>query len=267
MLVLRADAKRTMASSVISEKNVASVFNGFWEETLPLLTPSFVRVFNEAHCEELVEQPSSKFLRIPIAPEVTKHDLVAEFAFCAAEASHATGKAVSELEKGPKTVKHIYEKAVLFLRRYDSADGEFLLNDVEVEEAFKLADQYQCFFDYLHLRHTEIKFRPKIKGAGFLGGCTADLSAGDTLYEIKAISRNLSGKDIRQLLIYLGLRSAADESQWEYAGFFNPRRALHYRFSVEHLIYRTSGGKSKAEVFDRLLRFLDSRGIELDTPF
>lgn len=256
-----------MASSVISEKTVASVFNGFWEETLPLLTPSFVKVFNEAHREELVDLPSSKFVRIPIAPEVTKHDLVAEFAFCAAEASHATGKTVFEIAKSREIVEGIYAKAVLFLKQYDSIEGEFLLNDVEVEEAFKLADQYQYFFDYLHLRHTDIEFRPRIRGAGFLGSCTADLSAGDTLYEVKAISRNLAGRDIRQLLIYLGLQSAADKFPWEYAGFFNPRRALYYRFSVEHLIYRTSGGKSKTEVFDRLLRFLDARGIELDTPF
>lgn len=256
-----------MASSVISEKTVASVFNGFWEEVLPLLTPSFVRVFNEAHSEELVDLPSSKFIRIPIAPEVTKHDLVAEFAFCAAEMSHTSGNSIAEIANERRTIEEIYAKAVHFLKRYDSDNDEILLNNIEISEAFKLADQYQRFFEYLRLRHSQIEFRPQIQGAGFLGNCTVDISAGDTLYEVKAISRNLSGKDIRQLLIYLGLRSAANAPQWEYAGFFNPRRALHYRFSVEHLIYRTSGGRSKTEVFDRLIRFLDTREIELDTPF
>ncbi len=252
---------------MISEKTVASVFNGFWEEVLPLLTPSFVRVFNEAHSEELVDLPSSKFIRIPIAPKVNKHDLIAEFAFCAAETSHASGNSIVEIASERKAIEDIYAKAVNFLKRYDSSDGEILLNDMEIEEAFKLADQYQRFFEYLHLRHSQIEFRPQIQGAGFLGNCTADISAGNTLYEVKTISRNLAGKDIRQLLIYLGLRSAAEAQQWEYAGFFNPRRALHYRFSVEHLVYRTSGGRSKNEVFDRLIRFLDTREIELDTPF
>ena len=256
-----------MVTSMISEKTVASVFNGFWGEVLPLLTPSFVRVFNEAHSEELVDLPSSKFIRIPIASEVTKHDLVAEFAFCAAEVSHVYGKPISDIKNEQKDITKIYEKSVGFLKRYKSGDGEILLNNTEIDEAFKLANQYRCFFEYLHLHHSQIEFRPKIKGAGFLGSCTADISAGNTLYEVKAISRNLAGKDIRQLLIYLALRSAADEPQWEYAGFFNPRRALYYRFSVEHLIYRTSGGRPKTEVFDRLLRFLDAREIELDTPF
>ncbi|MFO1367890.1 MAG: hypothetical protein U1F46_02770 [Marinagarivorans sp.] len=252
---------------MISEKMVASVFNGFWDEVLPLLTPSFVRVFNEAHSEELVDLPSSKFIRIPIAPEVTKHDLVAEFAFCAAEASHTFGCSVTEIINDRKAIESIYAKAVNFLKRYASDDGEILLNKIEINEASKLALQYHSFFQYLQLHHSQIEFRPQIKGAGFLGNCTADISTGDTLYEVKATSRNLAGKDIRQLLVYLGLRSAADSPQWEYAGFFNPRRALHYRFSVEHLIYRTSGGRSKTEVFDRLIRFLDSREIELDTPF
>ena|SRR5690554_1217170 len=256
-----------MATSLISEKTVASVFGGFWADTLPLLTSSFVRVFNEAHCERLVDLPSSKFVRIPIAREVALRDLVAEFAFCAAESSHATDKPLEKIAQDKKLIENIHAKSVLFLKHYKSAGDEILLNDVEVDEAFRLASQYQYFFDYLRLSHAEISFRPKISGAGFLGNCTADLSAGNTLYEVKAISRNLAGKDIRQLLIYLALRSAEDSPQWEYAGFFNPRRALHYKFSVEHLIYRTSGGKSKVEVFDRLLRFLDTRGIELDTPF
>lgn len=256
-----------MASSVISEKTVASVFNGFWKETLPLLTSSFVRVFNEAHCERLSELPSSKFNRIAIAPEVEAHDLVAEFAFCAAEASHDSGLTIAAIAQDQNCVKEVYENAVRFLKRYESEDDSILLNDVEVDEGFRLANQYQHFFGYLRLRHPEIEFRPKLKGAGVLGSCTADLSVGDTLYEVKAISGNISGRDIKQLIIYLALRYASDEPQWEFAGFFNPRRALHYRFSVEHLIFRTSGGKSKSEVFDRLLRFLDARGIELDTPF
>lgn len=252
---------------MISEKTVASVFNGFWEETLPLLTPSFVRVFNEAHCEDLTQLPSSKFTRIPIASEVEAHDLVAEFAFCAAEASHASGLGISDLAQNRDRVKEVYDNAVNFLKRYETSGDSILLSEVEIGEGFRLAEQYQHFFDYLRPCHPEIEFRPKIKGAGFLANCTADLSAGDTLYEVKTISRNLSGRDIRQLLVYLGLRYSSEEAQWEFAGFFNPRRALHYRFSTEHLIYRTSGGKSKADVFDKLLRFLDARGIELDTPF
>ncbi len=258
-----------MATSVISEKAVASAFNGFWADTLPLLTASFVRVFNEAHCEKLADLPSSKFVRIPIAREVKLHDLVAEFAFCAAEVAHTTGQPLAAISADSSVISEIYAKAILFLKHYDSAEGVMLLNAVEVGEAFRLASQCQYFFDYLQLHRTDIEFRPKIRGSGFLGRCTADLCVSNTLYEVKSISRNLGGggRDIKQLLIYLALRWAEDKPQWEYAGFFNPRRALHYRFSVEHLIYRTSGGKTKEEVFDQMLRFLDVRGVELDTPF
>lgn len=252
---------------MISEKIVSSEFNGFWREAFPLLTPSFVKVFNEAHCEDLTNLPSSKFMYVAISPEVQMHDLVAEFAFCSAEASHVAGKPVSELARNPEFVRTVYDKSVKFLERYRAEEGTILLNDTEIKEGFEISKQYENLFSYLDSDYSQIFFRPKIRGAGFLGDCTADLSAGDTLYEVKAISRNLSGRDIRQLIVYLALRYASEDPQWQYAGFFNPRRALHYRFSVEHLIYRTSGGKSKVDVFDQLLQFLDSRGVELDTPF
>ena len=140
-----------------------------------------------------------------------------------------------------------------------------VLNDDEIEESFSIAQQYKHFFDYIG--QDEITFRPQVKGAGFLGVCTADLSAADTLYEVKTVSRNLAGKDIRQLLVYLALQSSSGDRKWNNAGFFNPRKALHYKFSVDHLIYRTSGGRSTTEVFQDIVDFLADRHIEIDTVF
>ena len=73
--------------------------------------------------------------------------------------------------------------------------------------------------------------------------------------------------DIKQLLIYLALQSSNSEEKWRYAGFFNPRRALSYRFSVDLLIYRTSGGRSTLEVFEDIFDFLSERAIEIDSIF
>jgi len=252
---------------MISEKIVASLFSGFWSESLPLLTSSFVKVFNEAYCEDLTEIPMSAFSNIEISQEVEKHDLVAEFSFCAAEAIHSKGLTEKQLEESVEEQEKVQNSAVSFLKRYQDQGQGILLNKTELQEALKIASQYNHFFNYLKLNHNEINFRPKLKGAGFLGLCTADLATNNTLYEVKTVSRNLSGKDIRQLLIYLALQSEADKKQWDYAGFFNPRKALHYRFSVDHLIYRTSGGRTRSEVFESIINFLDFRGIELDTPF
>ncbi len=252
---------------MITEKTIASVFSEFWTEALPLLTPSFVRIFNEAYCEHLAELPSSKFVNIEISNKVEKHDLVAEFAFCAAETIHNSAITMAEFADDKKALDDTYKRAVRFLKRYQSNDYEIALNTYEISESLKIAEQYERFFKHLKLTNNQIIFRPQLKGSGFLGSCTADLSVDDTLYEIKTVTRNISGKDVRQILIYLLLQSSSDDKVWTHAGFFNPRKAEHYRFSVDHLIYKTSGGRSKSEVFEMLTNFLGERGVEIDTIF
>ena len=252
---------------MITEKTIASIFSGFWGEALPLLTPSFVRIFNEAYCDDLVNIPSSKFVNIEISSEVEKHDLVAEFAFCVAETVLNSGVTIADLVADKKLFYDTYRRAVTFLKRYQSDDYAIALNKHEILETLKIAEQYGRFFEYLKMTSDQIIFRPHLNGSGFLGPCTADLSVDDTLYEIKTVTRNISGKDIRQVLIYLFLKSSASNKLWTYAGFFNPRKAYHYRFSVDHLILRTSGGRSKSEFYEMLERFLAERWIEIDTVF
>jgi len=250
---------------MISEKNVATDFGGFWAEYLPLLTPSFVKVFNEAYSEDLTEIPFSNFYSIPIGDEVTKHDLVAEFAFCLAETANNIAIPVEAFRDDEDTIHESYDKAIGFLKRYQNESDDMLLTDPEIEESFQIATQYHHFFEYLN--NGDVIFRPKVKGAGFLGVCEGDLSIGDTLYEVKTVSRNLAGKDIKQLLVYFALQHSTGDRKWSNGGFFNPRKSLHYKFSVDHLIYRTSGGRSTTEVFQDIVDFLSYRDIEIDTIF
>lgn len=250
---------------MISEKNVASDFSGLWAECLPLLTPAFVKVFNEAYSEDLTEIPFSNFSYVPIGGEVTKHDLVAEFAFCLAETAHNTKTPVEALQSDEDTIREIYDKAVIFLKKYQDESDNLLLSQSEITESFQIAVQYRYFLEYIGIEAAE--FRPKVKGAGFLGVCEADLTVDDTLYEVKTVSRNLSGKDIKQLLVYLALQHSTGDRKWSNGGFFNPRKALHYKFSVDHLIYRTSGGRSTIEVFQDIVDYLSYRDVEIDTVF
>lgn len=250
---------------MITEKIVAKEFNGLWEETLPLLTPSFVRLFNEANSEDLTECAGSKFQYIPIGPSIEKHDLVAELSFQLAKVSIENSIAVCDLGLNSGYFEKAYRRSISFIRRYENLGSGLVLNEDELSESCKLAKQYEYFF--LHIKAGQIEFVPKITGSGFLGLCEADLSVDDTLYEVKTVSRNISGKDIKQLLIYLALNHSSRGRKWMYAGFFNPRKALHYKFSVDHLIYRTSGGRSASEVFGDIIDFLATRGIEIDTIF
>lgn len=249
---------------MISEKNIAADFKGFWSESLPLLTPSFVRVFNEASEEDLVT-PDSHMKRIPIGKDIKKHDLVAEFSFQLAKLAYEKSLWINKLKLEQHNIQEAYNRSINFLKKYESESCEIALNDSEVAESIALAAQYEYFLE--HLGSNDIEFSPIIVGAGFLGKCKADLSVGDTLYEIKTVSRNISGRDIKQLLIYLALQYSTGSSKWKNAGFYNPRKALSYKISTDHLIYKISGGKATAELFSDIIDFLCSRGIELDTAF
>lgn len=250
---------------MISERVMASQFQSLWAEALPLLTPSFVRVFNEAYEDDLSLYPQGiKLEKISIGPKVEKHDLVSEFAFQLAKESAKKSIPATELESNAETVNFAFQEAISFLSHYEQDVINNMLNSEEIAESYLLAYQYEQFLKKIDA--SKVEFSPRIAGAGFMNQCFADLAVDNTLYEVKTVSRNISGNDIRQLFIYLALQASEGSQTWTHAGFFNPRRALAYRFSIDHFVYRTSGGKSTTEVFQNIVSFF-SREIEFDTKF
>ena len=129
-----------------------------------------------------------------------------------------------------------------------------------------MARNYERFFEQ-RCGGENIEFGPVIPGAGFLAECRADISVGATLFEVKTVNRNLAGKDIRQLFIYLALQNATGQRRWKAAGFFNPRRAIYHEFLVVDLIERISGGRSSSEIFQDFIDFVSVRDIQFDTVF
>ena len=108
-------------------------------------------------------------------------------------------------------------------------------------------------------------FLPRIPGCGFVNECAADLVIGDCLFEVKTVERNIAGKDIRQLLVYLALQSATDKKVWRDAGFFNPRRRVSYRSSVDKMIPLISGGRVASEVFRDMVELFCTRNMQYDS--
>ena len=151
------------------------------------------------------------------------------------------------------------------MKKYQGEERNVALNVEEIKDSLALAEQYDYFLE--KQKGTNVEFSPAVAGAGFLGVCRADLSIDNTLYEVKTVSRNIAGKDIKQLLIYLALQYSTGQRRWVNAGFYNPRKAHFYKFSIDHLVYRTSGGKSTSELFSDVIDFLCSRGVEIDTAF
>lgn len=252
---------------MISERRLATDFQGFWEDLLPLLTPAFVKVFNEAYMMQLTDNVGIPLADIPIGDNVHHLDLVAELAFNTAKLSWEQQRSTQATLKDDVMRNAAFNASLSLLRQYQNVITTVPnLSQDEWLEAASLADMYEVF-----LRRwgpeAVVEFSPLIPGAGFLSSCYGDLSINETLFEVKTVNRNIAGKDIRQLIVYLALQAASGKRRWISGGFFNPRRATWYQFSVDHLIYRTSGGRVTSEVFQELIDFLSSREAELDIAF
>lgn len=253
---------------MISERTFARSFPGFWEELLPLLTPSFVHIINEAFKVSLTDQFEVAIEPVPKNPQTRDAAVVAEFAFFLAKIAVDNEMHIDDVFNNRSLKERAERSALEIVTKYEG--GRTYLPDklgpAELDEGMALARNYEQFFEE-RCKGERTEFGPKIPGAGFLAECKADISVGTTLFEVKTVNRNLAGKDIRQLVVYLALQGVTGRRRWETAGFFNPRRAIYNEFEVDKLIQRMSGGKSSAEVFQDLVDFVCTREIQFDTIF
>jgi hypothetical protein len=253
---------------MISERTLARSFSGFWTELLPLLTPSFVHVINEGFKYQLTDEFGVEIEPISKNSQTHDYSVVAEFAFFLAGHAVKSGSRINEIID-QKRVRELAERSALEVVKKYEGGRIYLptrLEPQELKDGFALARNYERFFDE-RCGNELIEFSPTIPGSGFVSECKADISVGKTLFEVKTVDRNLAGKDIRQLIIYLALQAATGQRRWESAGFFNPRRAVYHEFEVEDLIGRMSGGRSSIEVFQDLIDFVVIRDVQLDTAF
>ena len=253
---------------MISERSFACSFSGFWSELLPLLTPSFVHMVNDGLMKELTDGYRVPIEAVAKSGETRNAAAVAEFAFVLAGRAADMKRAVDELYVDSGFRESVALSALEAVARYEGSSGRRVgsLSARESEEGVALARNYERFFEQRCGGHT-IEFGPEIPGAGFLAACRADISVDTCLFEVKTVNRNLAGKDIRQLIVYLALQAATGQRRWRTGGFFNPRRAVYQEFEVDDLIARMTGGRSAGEVFQDLISFVCTRDLQLDTLF
>jgi len=253
---------------MMSERTFAASFSGFWAELLPLLTPTFVHMINEGFKERLTDEFGLPLEAVEKRADSHDSAVIAEFAFFLAKAAADKRIGVDEVFQDHKLRTSAERCAIEIVEIFEAGRGlvPTALAPGEQKEGLALAQNYERFF---HQRPHKgvIEFGPKIPGAGFLVSCIADISIGHALFEVKTVNRNLAGKDIRQLIVYLALQAATGDRRWTVAGFFNPRRAVYHEFDVDEVIPQMSGGKPAAEVFHELIDFVCTRDIQMDTAF
>jgi hypothetical protein len=248
---------------LISERIFARSFGGFWAELLPFLTPSFVHMVNDGLKRRLLDESYGHVP--PVEVKATEDDpaLVAEFAFCLARVAADNNVSVDHAvgESSLFTLARLSAERTIYSYEQENTTP---LSAIGQDEGLALAHNYEAFFCQ---KHASVEFSPRIAGAGFISSCLADLSVGDTLYEVKTVNRNIASKDMRQLMVYLALQAATGNRRWNKAGFFNPRRAVYHEFVVDNLVSRMSGGRPSVEVFADLVGFACNRDIQIDRAF
>jgi len=253
---------------MISERTFARSFSGFWTELLPLLTPNFVHLVSNGFKNALIDADGEPIVPVPKDPEIRDTAVIAEFAFFISQLSIQRNLSVYELIREKKYSEKAEHYALEVVKKYEGGRVPLSapLLPKELEEGLALAVNYERFFN-ARGKNQIIEFGPSIPGAGFLAECKADISVGTTLFEVKTVDRNLAGKDIRQLVVYLALQGVTGNRRWVSGGVFNPRRAIYHEFNIDYIINQMSGGKASLEVFQELIDFVSIRDIQLDATF
>lgn len=243
---------------MISERDIAEKFSAIWKQNFPLLSPNFVKVFNEAQVSIINTQSVE-------IDEVVKYDLISESAFNLSEITLNNNIKASDYLSDKNNLNNLIDKTAKVIWK----SGNFTAKDLEISKSefeyiLKISSNIEEFVN--KLKKETVQFRPKLNGYGFIPDLEADISIDNTLYEVKTVTRNFKSSDIKQLFIYLALKQVSESSNWKYAGLYNPKRGIYCKFNIKSLIYNLSGGKTPNETFENLLNGL-TRDIEIDSKF
>lgn len=252
---------------MISERAFAKSFASFWQELVPLLTPRFVGLFNEAYERALVDETGTPLRAVPIEPG-TRADIVAEFAFWGARLLHDGGMAPGGLLDDPAIVQEASRRAFEVVQQYEGAKPDVVrpLLHTELREGQALAKNYASLYRACDpIGH--IDFGPRFQGCGFLNAAEGDLGIDGTLVEVKTTTRKVGGKDLRQLITYLALDAGAGRHRWTHISVFNPRRGTFHRAEADALLLRVSGGKPRVDVLCELVEFVQATELVNDRTF
>jgi hypothetical protein len=252
---------------MISERVLAKSFTSFWQELVPLLTPRFIALFNEAYEKPLNGEDGLVLSGIPLSPEI-RPDIVAEFAFRAAQLLYERHRAPKDLFDDSMVVFEASKKAFEVIQRYEGIKPAAVhpMSVAELDQGFALVKNYSALYRTFP-PNARIDFCPNFQGSGFLNTAEGDLGIHDTLIEIKTTTRKISSKDLKQLITYLALDAATGEQRWSHIGIFNPRRGTLHRAQVDALLLRVSGGRPRADVLAELISFVQTTDLVVDRTF
>jgi len=244
---------------MISEKQLSDVFHSFWQQQFPLLDPIFVKRFNAGQKVRLTTCHGGAILPVPMGPGIERFGLVAELAFELAHENYKRrlGDEANNIEATARALER--------MARLKGESEIAVPTDEEIAETEAPLRNYERFFDNVVMEGA-VTFRPRIKGVGVLDEMEADFCTSKTLYEVKAVNRNVQGSDLRQVLCYLAAGLGSRRYAWTDYCIFNPRLAVFYAGRVDELLAYLSG-RTAPECITGVLDALMEREQPLEARF
>ncbi len=243
---------------MITERSIAEKFTAIWKQNFPLLTSNFIRVFNETQLNDINSSPV-------VTNKDVRYDIVSEVAFNLSEIVSECNEPIDTIIKDKTKFEGIIKntaKTIWTSGNYTKED--LILTADEISDIRGISRNIVEFIG--KVGGSDVYFKPKLKGYGFIPDLEADLAIDDTLYELKTVKRNFKSSDLKQLFIYLALQQMSDNPNWNYAGLYNPRKGMYCKLDVKKTVYDLSGGNTPNETFENFLNGL-VRDLEVDSKF
>ena len=226
---------------MITEKQFALGFSGFWQGLLPMLE-RHVRAVN------LNVRRIAPPVRSQIKPAA--HGIVNELAFRLFAAASASGDPIDSLST--EAIESAIGSATAHIRGLRQLSRTPIRGPEtdELREAMALAKRHVRFFR----RKGDLKLLPGFPGCGWLSECAGDVLAKETLFEVKSGQRGFRSTDLRQVLVYCALNFAAKDFDISQVCLVNPRVGVYLEEDLEELCGAASGA-SAVEVLAAIVEY------------
>lgn len=111
--------------------------------------------------------------------------------------------------------------------------------------------------------HHPVVVGPAIPGLEWLSSSFGDFAIGNSLIEVKCVSKSYGAADYRQVVIYwlmsLAARIESVEDVWNEVFILNPRRGYVVHVQFDELLALISAGRSKVEALELFKSFIGQR--------
>jgi hypothetical protein len=233
---------------MISERKFVSSHSSFWRAVLPL-GDAFTRTVN-------------RNLRLFAGPypslfPSSRNAAISELGFrIFSGVSHAILSGVPEEAVDAPLVISLADQTRDYIESLEGALPARTITREERREALELARRLARFFAHNESGRMLIT-RPSFAGCGILHDTEGDVLAGTVLYEIKNVDRDFRLVDLRQLLTYAALNSAAPAYEIDGVALLNVRSGKYFRIGLNNLSLAVAGFPA-AKLLSEVINYLSA---------